>query len=166
MSTACFCKPCRPSSRTSLATDQLETEEGKAKAIGQLVNKHNGEIVELDTSRPDWTLQPVRPDFASAPLHEQWFCRANGAPSTRPDKDFGGPPGRCCDDDVDLQIRNVLERDNSRASVQELRPDCKKQYSRITCPCVDADCGYEWVRTGTTFIILKAEQSENVSKMK
>ena len=140
-----------PIVKEKVGSEQLETELGRAKAIIGLVNKHSGEIVQLKKSHPDWTLEWR--DCASLPLHEQWFCRANGAPSMRPDKDFGWPPGRCYDDDLDLQIRNVLERDNSRASVQELRPDCKKQYSRITCPCVDADCGYEWVRTGTIFTL-------------
>ena len=115
---------------------QLATLEGKAYAIGQLVNKHSGEIVELETNRPDWTLQPVRPDFASAPLHEQWFCRANGAPSTRPDKDFGWPRYPGVELDLDRQITIALERYNSVASVRELRPDWAKQISRITCPCV------------------------------
>ena len=36
--------------------EQLATTDGRAFAIGQLVNKHSGEIVELDQRRVSWTL--------------------------------------------------------------------------------------------------------------
>ena len=49
----------------------LETEDGKAYALGQLISKHSGEIVELDMRRTSWTLQPVAPGCASADLPEQ-----------------------------------------------------------------------------------------------
>ena len=62
-------------------TDQLETEEGKAQAIVQLISKHSGEIVEVDSTRTEWVLLPVLPGSASKHLPEQWFCCHNGVPA-------------------------------------------------------------------------------------
>ena len=70
---------------------QLATLDGKAIAIGQLVAKHSGEIVELDQRRTSWTLQPVAPGSASADLPEQWYCCANRAAAGQADRDFGWP---------------------------------------------------------------------------
>ena len=110
-----------PIVREKVGDEQLGTDEGRVKAIIGLVNKHSGEMVQLKKSHPDWTLEWR--DCASLPLHEQWFCRANGAPSTRPDKDFGWPRYPGVELDMDRQITIALERYNSVASVRELRPD-------------------------------------------
>ena len=48
-------------------TAKLETDEGRAQAIVSLINKHAGEIVELDSNCTEWTLQPVLPGVASGP---------------------------------------------------------------------------------------------------
>ena len=60
---------------------KLETVEGKAQAIVKLINKHSGEIVELDSNLTEWTLQPVLPGVASGPPPEQFFCCPNGVPA-------------------------------------------------------------------------------------
>ena len=42
-----------PIVKEKVGTEQLETELGKAKAIIGLVNKHSGEIVEVDSTRTE-----------------------------------------------------------------------------------------------------------------
>ena len=49
---------------------QLETSEGKAKAIGQLIGKHGGEFVEVNMRHAKWTLERVAPGSASARVSE------------------------------------------------------------------------------------------------
>ena len=62
-------------------TAKLDTVEGRAQAIVSLINKHSGEIVELDSNCTEWTLQPVLPGVASGGTPEQFFCCPNGAPA-------------------------------------------------------------------------------------
>ena len=127
---------------------QLATPDGKAFAIGQLVAKHSGEIVELDRRRTSWTLQPVAPGSASADLPEQWYCCANRAPAGQADLDFGWPgTSMGFEVQLDLEIRRI-RNEGCRTPVRDLRPDWKEQVSRITCPCLDPECGYEWARGG------------------
>ena len=56
---------------TKVGQEQLEPPEGRAKALGQLVDKHSGEIVELDQHRMSWTMERVAPGSASAASSEQ-----------------------------------------------------------------------------------------------
>ena len=127
---------------------QLATLDGKAFAIGQLVSKHSGEIVELDRRRTSWTLQPVAPGSASADLPEQWYCCANRAPAGQADLDFGWPGfSMGFEVQLDLEIRRI-RNEGCTTPVRVLRPDWKEQVSRITCPCLDPECGYEWARGG------------------
>ena len=58
---------CPPIAVEKVGGAQLSTPGGRAHAIGQLVAKHSGEIVELDQRRANWTLEPVAPGSASAP---------------------------------------------------------------------------------------------------
>ena len=37
--------------------------------------------------------------------------------------------------------------------MEQLQPDWAQQVNRITCPCMDAHCGYEWVRFGPAFTL-------------
>ena len=64
---------------------QLDTEEGRAKAIGQLVARHAGEVVDFDSNRTCWTLRPKSgPGVASSdsePVHPQLFCVGGGSRS-------------------------------------------------------------------------------------
>ena len=57
---------------------QLDTEEGRARAIGQLVAKHAGEVVDFDSSMAFWALRPKSgPGAASSdsePVHPQLVC--------------------------------------------------------------------------------------------
>lgn len=61
---------------------QLETEDGRAKALGQLTTKHAGEVVEFDSTRTLWTLLPTSgpgsASSASEPVHPQLFCVKGG----------------------------------------------------------------------------------------
>ena len=116
---------------------QLATPDGKAFAIGQLVAKHSGKIVELDRRRTSWTLHPVAPGSASADLPEQWYCCANRAPAGQADLDFGWPgTSMRFEVQLDLDIRRV-RNEGCRTPMHDLRPDWKEQVSRITCPCLD-----------------------------
>ena len=64
---------------------QLGTEEGRAKAIGQLVAKHAGEVVDFDPNRTFWTLRlksgPGAASSDSEPVHPQLFCVGGGSRS-------------------------------------------------------------------------------------
>ena len=54
------------------------------------MNKHSGELVELDRSHSGWELHPVAPGYASAaPPGNQWVCRDGAQPSGAPDTEFG-----------------------------------------------------------------------------
>ena len=44
----------------------LDSLEGRAQLFFGLVNKHSGELVELDRSHSGWELHPVAPGSASA----------------------------------------------------------------------------------------------------
>ena len=68
---------------------QLETPEGQAKAIRQLIGKHGGELVELDRRRVNWTLESVPPGSAGDKVSEQWYCRPLGVKAGERDLDFG-----------------------------------------------------------------------------
>ena len=61
---------------------QLGTEEGRAKAIVQLVAKHAGEVVDFDAKRTFWTLRlktgPGAASSDSGPVHPQLFCVDGG----------------------------------------------------------------------------------------
>ena len=61
---------------------QLGTEEGRAKAIVQLVAKHAGEVVDFDSKRTFWTLRlktgPGAASSDSGPVHPQLFCVDGG----------------------------------------------------------------------------------------
>ena len=70
-----------PIVKEKVGSEQLETELGRAKAIIGLVNKHSGEIVEVDSTRTEWVLLPVLPGSASKQFTEQWFCCHNGVPA-------------------------------------------------------------------------------------
>ena len=127
---------------------QLATPDGRAFAIGQLVNKHSGEIVDLDRRRTSWTLQLAAPGSASADLPEQWYCCANRATAGHADLDFGWPGTWVAFEvQVDLEIRRI-RNEGCRTPARDLRPDWKEQVSHITCPCLDPECGYEWARGG------------------
>ena len=87
---------------------QLETPEGKAKAIGQLIGKHGGELVELDRRHANWTLESVPPGSASDKFSEQWYCRPLGVKAGERDLDFGWPG-----DSADFTIQLYLAFKNA-----------------------------------------------------
>ena len=60
-----------PIALQKVGAGQLATEAGRAQTMGQLVDTHGGELVELDRTRADWFLQAVPPGSASAPVGEQ-----------------------------------------------------------------------------------------------
>ena len=74
-----------------LGEEQLAATKGKARAIGQLVDKHSGEIVELDRRSTRWALERVAPGSASAKHSGQWFCCEGRAKAGQADLDFGWP---------------------------------------------------------------------------
>ena len=43
----------------------------------------------------------------------------------------------------------IVERENNRRLV----PNWAKQVNRVTCPCIDPACGYEWARSGTVLTL-------------
>ena len=90
---------------------QLETPEGKAKAIGQLIGKHGGELVELNMRHAKWTLERVAPGSASAKVSEQWYCHPLGAKAGQADLDFGWPgESRDFTPQLDLAFKKVNKK--------------------------------------------------------
>ena len=128
--------------------EQLATPDGRARAIGMLVAKHGGEIVELDRRRARWSLERVVPDAVSARHSEQWYCCPGGVTVDKTDLDFGWP-GTSLDFmvQVDVAIRRA-RNEGCRTSPHDLQPHWAKHVSRVTCPCLDIACGHEWVRDG------------------
>ncbi len=132
---------------------QLATPERKAVVVGQLVDKHSGEIVELDRRRASWTLERVAPDSASADHSEQWYCCERRARAGRADLDFGWPgTSQEFRMQADLAVRQARSEGCGTPS-RDLRPNWAEQVSRVTCPCVDPACGYEWARGGTVLTL-------------
>ena len=120
---------------------QLETPEGKAKAIGQLIGKHGGEPVKLDRRHANWTLESVPPGSASDKVSEQWYCRPLGAKAGERDLDFGWP-GDPADFAIQLDLAPTnAKRDGCQIPPHDLMPTWAEQISRVTCPCTDPECG-------------------------
>ena len=95
---------------------QLETPEGKAKTIGQLIGNHSGELVELDRRHARWTLKRVAPGSASANVSERWYCQQVGAKAGQTNLDFGWPG-----DSLDFSLQ--LERDGCNSPAHDLMPN-------------------------------------------
>ena len=74
-----------PSTMKKLPPHQLNTEQGRALAITQLVSKHSGEVVELDARRAGWRLLEVP---ASGSIFQATTSRSGACqtvtPVTRP----------------------------------------------------------------------------------
>ena len=74
-----------PDSTVGKVAGQLDTEQGRAKAIVQLVNKHPGEVVDVDPNMTFWTLRlksgPGAASSDSEPVHPQLFCVDGGSRS-------------------------------------------------------------------------------------
>ena len=123
--------------------ESLGTNRGQVQAIVGLVNKHSGEIVELDPRIGMWVLLKSSEGFTSQNYSEQWFCSPNGAKADKRDPQFGFDPrvGRA------EILRAVGQCDD--VIFQHLHPDWTKQVHRILCPCVVPDSGMIWCRTAT-----------------
>ena len=120
--------------------EQLETPEGRAKALGQLVDKHSGEIVELDQRQTRWTIEPVASGSARAASSEQWHCCEHRAEAGKAEFEFGWPG-----DTWQMTVERRLEK--------KCFPNWAKQVNRVICPCIDPACGYEWARRGTVLTL-------------
>ena len=120
--------------------EQLETPEGRARALGQLVDKHSGEIVELDQRRMSWTMERVAPGSASAASSEQWHCCEHRAEAGKAEFEFGWPG-------------DTWQMTVERLSIKKFFPNWAKQVNRVICPCIDPACGYEWARRGTVLTL-------------
>ena len=75
--------------------DTLTTAGGRAQLVVGLVNKHSGELVELDRRCASWWLRVLAPGSASRTLPPreitQWFCRDASRPAGEVDLQFGHP---------------------------------------------------------------------------
>ena len=56
---------------TKFGKDNLQSGQGRGKMVVGLVNKHSGELVELDRSRPTWVLRRAPGQGAVAPKDEE-----------------------------------------------------------------------------------------------
>ena len=138
------------STEKKVGGDQLLTQEGRAQAVVQLVNKHSGELVELDRSRAGWILLPVVPGSASTMFSDQWRCREDGKEADTEEFEFGAPPRSGMPSSVQLGIncesKNVLYTE-PKLRMADLSPDWGRQRYRVLVPCVGTE-KYQWHRTG------------------
>ena len=68
---------------------QLNTLEGRAKAVVQLTTKHSGDMVDIDRTLGSWILRPVVPYSASTVAGEQWLRCEEGLEAKEKDSEFG-----------------------------------------------------------------------------
>jgi len=146
--------------------EQLQTIVGHAQALQQLVNKHTGELVELEESRvaacPWWLVRGTHDQFQ---LSEQWFCTSSGQAVGPGEIQKEWTPFNSRDPkatqqvelEMDNEITRVLSQEPSLASSKKLvpplmQPDWDKQQYRVTVPCVGTD-RYCWVRTGAVITL-------------
>ena len=127
---------------------QLKTSKDMASVIVHLVYKHAGEIVELDVRDCIWTLEAAPPGSASADTPDELYCKQNKNTVDRADPEFGWPGVL---KELSLFTFKEIEKIKQlrcQIRTKDLFPDWTKQVTRITCPCMDPDCGYEWARDG------------------
>ncbi len=143
--------------RQEFPQQQLETADGRARAVAQLATRwHNGEVVELDPERTTWVIVEKTLGSASAPagFSPQWFCVAGGHPvgATLPVsqwQEFGHPRSQAALADIVDQIDELQGRLGNARTVDwhAYCPDWAAQRIRCVVPCANA-AGYEWVRLG------------------
>jgi len=143
-----------------LGAKNLETDHGCAKALVKLVNKHSGELVEIDATRGGWSLRESAPGSASAAKWgEQWYCTNGGQalpPNTSDEqfdaqrndcglpKHFSLTDTACC---MDVEMKTNPDVVAGRVALLDVRPDWKRQVYRTFCPCVGTE-KWIWCRTG------------------
>ena len=130
-------------------------------ALTKLVNKHSGELVEVDVTRTGWKLVPTPPGSASDVWTEQWFCFPNGkevdarlsSAETQQALEQWAPllggQGEC-HGIMGVEISRVLHSGSAKArtlSVNDLRADWLRQTFRVLAPCKGTK-DFQWVRTG------------------
>jgi len=139
--------------------EQLQTIEGQAKTLTQLVNKHSGELVELEAdakaTRGGWRL--VSGSHDQFELGEQWFCIQGGKAVGPGDIQKEWKPSKETTQEEDREIICVLSQEPSSASSQrlsrrDLQPDWDGQQYRVTVPCVGTK-RYCWVRMGAVITL-------------
>ena len=128
----------------------LESPAARAHLLVGLVNKHSGELVELDRLRFGWALKGVAPGSASAAaeslVRSQWVCREGGEAAGGPELEFGYFGSN-------NEVANRMSRAITAVAQQtglwrnQLRADWDKQVTRVRVPCVGT-AAFEWVRTG------------------
>ena len=130
---------------------QLSTEQGRARAIGQLVAKHAGEVVDFDSNMTCWTLRPKSgPGAASSdsePVHPQLVCVDGGGAVGHDDLgEYGRGALETHLRDRDTQARAVAKYLGD-VSPGDLLPDWRAQVSRVVAPCVNNQ-SHQWHRAG------------------
>ena len=122
-----------------LGAQQLNTVEGRAKAMTNLVAMHAGEVAELDPRRSSWLLRLKEPGFASADWqNEQWRCCENGEPvGSRADEyEYGKPDANFIDLHMINQINfTQVHWQGTSLDANGLKPDWLAQVNRCIVPC-------------------------------
>jgi len=147
--------------------EQLQTTEGHARALQQLVNKHSGELVELEeykaAASPWWLSRGPHDQFS---LSEQWYCKEHGEVVGPGDLQDEWTPFNSEDPTATQQVELEMNKEINRVLTEEpsfasrskkllpphLKPDWDKQQYRVTVPCVGTD-RYCWVRTGAVITL-------------
>ena len=128
----------------------LTSPHGRAHLLVGLVNKHSGELVELDRNRFGWELREVAPGSASADVaalaRTQWACREGGEAAGAPEYEFGYF-GVNHNVSVQMSLAVDVVATGHKLWRHHLRPDWASQVTRVRVPCFGTDA-FEWRRTG------------------
>ena len=141
-----------------LGAQKLQTPQDFAKALVNLVDKHTGELVEVDPERSGWSLRECAPGSASATTWgEQWHCRESGdvlpPDATQEDltlhKNACGLTEElsCSGDQMQIQAEGNPDVVARRLNLADVLPGWSRQVFRTVCPCVGTD-RWAWFRTG------------------
>ena len=140
--------------------DQLQTASGVARVLSQLVNKHSGELVELecdsDNTRGGWC--PCFGRHNQFGCSEQWYCVDGGHAAGAGDDQtewtpMGGERRGEISRGMEQEIKRILSTQpgsasHNRLTYAQLQPDWRAQKFRVSAPCVGTS-RFCWVRFGT-----------------
>ena len=128
-----------------------DTQAGRAHLAVALVNKHSGELVELDRGSSSWQLRSVATgsaiDKLPADLISQWRRRDGGGRALTQDVEFGYPG-------INAHVANLMQQEvastamSNGSSPNASAPNWRGQTIRVRVPCCQT-VEFEWHRTGT-----------------
>ena len=121
------------------------------------MNKHSGEVVELDPRTQDWILLDLRavPDNAETFLHPQIQCMPDGR--SRSYSEYDCLSAYDCgysanQDSLRFQHEQICGFQHGGLTYNMLLPNWIDQWNRLQVPCTNTDY-YIWFRTGAVITL-------------